>query len=162
MVAASCAIPVFFRPIRIGERDVVDGGVSEVCPVQIAVDRDASTILFINPMVPIRNDRSRICISAANGSCARFSEKGVGWIGEQAMRLMRAQSLTVAIERLRSAHPDVTLLHVEPRSDEMQLFMHSIMSFSANRELLAYGRECGRRFFATAPPAILSRIALSS
>jgi predicted acylesterase/phospholipase RssA len=78
MVAASCAIPVFFRPIRIGERDVVDGGVSEVCPVQIAVDRDASTILFINPMVPIRNDRSRICISAANGSCARLSEKGVG------------------------------------------------------------------------------------
>jgi predicted acylesterase/phospholipase RssA len=55
MVAASCAIPVFFRPIRIGERDVVDGGVSEVCPVQTAVDRDDSTILFINPMVPIRN-----------------------------------------------------------------------------------------------------------
>jgi hypothetical protein len=77
------------------------------------------------------------------------------------MRLMRAQSLTVAIDGLRSVHPDITLLHVE-RSDEMQLFMHSIMSFSANRELLAYGREFGRRFFATTPPAILSGIALSS
>jgi hypothetical protein len=24
---------VFFRPIRIGDRDVVDGGFSEVCPL---------------------------------------------------------------------------------------------------------------------------------
>jgi len=78
-VAASCAIPVFFRPIRIGDRDVVDGGVSEVCPLEIAVERGATAIVFVNPMVPIRNDRARICIPAPGGHCARLSEKGVGW-----------------------------------------------------------------------------------
>ena len=153
-VAASCAIPVFFRPIRIGDRDVVDGGVSEVCPLEIAVERGANVIVFVNPMVPIRNDRARICIPAGGGRCARLSEKGVGWIGEQAMRLMRAHSLATAIAALRS-NPRVELLHIEPGRDEMQLFMHSIMSFSAGRELLEYGRDSGRAFFASGGAAIL-------
>jgi predicted acylesterase/phospholipase RssA len=39
----------FFRPIRIGDRDVVDGGVSEVCPLEIAVERGANVIVFVNP-----------------------------------------------------------------------------------------------------------------
>lgn len=154
-VAASCAIPVFFRPIRIGDRDVVDGGVSEVCPLEIAVERGATTIVFVNPMVPIRNDRSRICIPTLGGHCARLSEKGVGWIGDQAMRLMRAHSLGSAIDAVRS-NPGVELLHVEPGRHEMQLFMHSIMSFSTGRELLEYGRDSGRRFFASSGAAILS------
>jgi NTE family protein len=153
-VAASCAIPVFFRPIRIGDRDVVDGGVSEVCPLEIAVERGASVIVFVNPMVPIRNDRARICIPASGGRCARLSEKGVGWIGEQAMRLMRAHSLATAIAALRS-NPRVELLHIEPGRDEMQLFMHSIMSFSAGRELLEYGLDSGRAFFASGGAGIL-------
>jgi predicted acylesterase/phospholipase RssA len=154
-VAASCAIPVFFRPIRIGDRDVVDGGVSEVCPLEIAVERAATAIVFVNPMVPIRNDRARICIPTPGGHCARLSEKGVGWIGDQAMRLMRAHSLGSAIDALRS-NPRVELLHVEPGRDEMKLFMHSIMSFSTGRELLEYGRDSGRRFFASSGAAILS------
>lgn len=154
-VAASCAIPVFFRPIRIGDRDVVDGGVSEVCPLEIAVERGATAIVFVNPMVPIRNDRARICIPALGGQCARLSEKGVGWIGDQAMRLMRAHSLKSAIDTLRS-NPRVELMHVEPGRDEMQLFMHSIMSFSTGRELLEYGRDSGRHFFASSGAAILS------
>jgi NTE family protein len=112
-IAASCAIPVFFRPIRIGERDVVDGAVSEGCPIEIAIQRGASLIVFVNPMLPIQNDRSRLCIPIAEGHCARLSEKGVGWIGEQAMRLMRAHSLGSAIDALRSSNPRVTLLHLE-------------------------------------------------
>ncbi len=71
------------------------------------------------------------------------------------MRLMRAHSLGSAIDTLRS-NPRVQLLHVEPGRDEMQLFMHSIMSFSTGRELLEYGRDSGRRFFASSGAAILS------
>jgi len=119
------------------------------------VERGANVIVFVNPMVPIRNDRARICIPAVGGRCARLSEKGVGWIGEQAMRLMRAHSLGSAIDALRS-NPRVELLHVEPGRDEMQLFMHSIMSFSAGLELLEYGRDSGRRFFASSGAAMLS------
>jgi hypothetical protein len=71
------------------------------------------------------------------------------------MRLMRAHPLGSAIDALRS-NSGVELLHVEPGRDEMQLFMHSIMSFSAGRELLEYGRDSGRRFFASSGAAILS------
>ncbi len=111
-------------------------------------------IVFVNPMVPIRNDRSRMCIPTFDGHCARLSEKGVAWIGDQAMRLMRAHSLDSAIDSVR-ADPRVSLLHLEPSRDEMQLFMHGIMSYSGGRELLEYGRDCGRSFFEGPDAAIV-------
>src|SRR5260370_28209491 len=77
------------------------------------LERGATVIVFVNPMVPICNDRARICIPTTEGHCARLSEKGVGWIGEQAMRLMRAHSLESAIDALRSTNPRVELLHLE-------------------------------------------------
>jgi NTE family protein len=128
-----------------------------VSPIDLAVKEGATQILFINPMVPILNDRSRICIPASQGNCARLSEKGVGWSGEQAMRLMRAKCLQSAIDTLQLTNPEVSLIRIEPSCDEMQLFMDNMMSFSASRELLAYGRECGRRhFFADSDPAVPS------
>lgn len=155
-VAASCAIPVFFRPIRIGDRDVVDGGVSEVCPLEIAVERGATAIVFVNPMVPIRNDRARICIPAPGGHCARAPIREGRWMDWGAGDASDAGPLLrSAIDALRS-NPRVELLHVEPGRDEMQLFMHSIMSFSTGRELLEYGRDSGRRFFASSGAVILS------
>jgi predicted acylesterase/phospholipase RssA len=155
MVAASCAIPFFFRPIRIGHRDVVDSGVSEASPIDIAVRKGATEILFVNPMLPILNDRSRICIPASQGNCARLSEKGVGWIGEQATRLMRAKCPESAIDTLQLINPEASLIRIEPSRIAMHLFMHNMTSFSASRELLACGRECGRRhFFASSDAAI--------
>jgi len=38
-VAASCAIPIFFQPIRIGDRDVVDGAVAGATAIDVAADR---------------------------------------------------------------------------------------------------------------------------
>jgi predicted acylesterase/phospholipase RssA len=149
-VAASCAIPVFFQPIRIGERDVVDGAISESNPVGIAIDHGARTLLFVNPMVPIRNDRSNVCIPATEGRCARIAEKGVGWIGDQATRLMRSSCAEVAMRNVHAMHPEVRVCVLEPSRDELPMFMHNIMSFSANLEYLEYGRECGRRYFAAA------------
>ena len=59
-----------------------------------------------------------------------------------------ASDLAFAIDALRSSNPGVKLLHLEPSCDEIQLFVHSIMSFSAGRELLSYGQDSGRKFFA--------------
>jgi NTE family protein len=146
-VAASCALPIFFRPIRIGERDVVDGGVSEGSPAGMAVERGAREILFINPLVPIRNDRAGVCLPRGEGYCARLGEKGVGWIGEQTMRLMRAQCLISALEAVRLVHEDVRVILVEPGRDEIPMFMQTFMSFAGRKDLLTYGYETGRKFF---------------
>jgi NTE family protein len=146
-MAASCAIPVFFRPIRIEDRDVVDGAVSEMNPLDIAVAQGAGDILFIDPMVPIHNDRGRVCLPRYGGRCARLSEEGVGWIGEQAFRLMRAVNAEASLKCLLEQNPDLRIATIQPERHEMPMFMHNVMSFDANTELLAYGRQSGLRFF---------------
>jgi predicted acylesterase/phospholipase RssA len=144
-VAASCAIPIFFRPIRVGDRDVVDGAIGEATPLDIAVARGARHIVYINPLVPIRNDRTTVCLPLDGGHCAHLSEKGVGWIGEQALRLLLATKLADTLAALASRHRDLVIHTVQPAQDELPMFMHSVMSFAARRELLEYGYQCGQR-----------------
>ncbi len=144
-VAASCAIPIFFQPIRIGERDVVDGAVAEATPLDIAAERGARRILYLNPLVPIRNDRTKLCLPLDGGHCARLSEKGVGWIGEQTLRMLLATKLTDSLAALGSRYPDLVIQTIQPAQDELPMFMHSVMSFAARKELLEYGYQCGRR-----------------
>jgi predicted acylesterase/phospholipase RssA len=144
-IAASCAIPIFFQPIRVGERDVVDGAVAEATPVSLAVARGARMIVSVNPLVPILNDRSKLCLPIDGRYCARLSEKGVGWLGEQAFRIMLAAKLEDTLLALRTRYTDLVVHSIEPCREELPMFMNNVMSFAARRELLEYGLVCGRR-----------------
>lgn len=144
-VAASCAIPIFFQPIRIGDRDVVDGAIAEATPLDIAAEQGARSILYLNPMVPIHNDRSKLCLPLDGGHCGRLSEKGVGWIGEQTLRLLLAAKLDYTLAALKVKYPDLSVFAIQPARDEIPMFMQNVMSFAARKELLEYGYMCGRR-----------------
>src|SRR2546421_2384614 len=51
--AASSAIPMLFKPIRIDGVDYVDGGINGNAAIDVAVDRGARLIVVINPIVPL-------------------------------------------------------------------------------------------------------------
>jgi predicted acylesterase/phospholipase RssA len=144
-VAASCAIPIFFQPIGVGDRDVVDGAIAEATPLDIAVEHGARHLIYLNPLVPIRNDRTKLCLPLDGGHCGRLSEKGVGWIGEQALRLLLATKLADTRAALLSRYPELVIHTIQPEPHELPMFMHSVMSFAARRELLTYGLDTGRR-----------------
>lgn len=154
-VAASCAIPIFFQPIRIDSRDVVDGAIAEATPIDIAAEQGARRILYLNPLVPLYNDRSKLCLPLDGGHCARLSEKGVGWIGEQALRMLLAAKLDYTLGALRAKYPDVRVFGIQPGRDEIPMFMHNVMSFAARKELLEYGRTCGQRAMESGVLALL-------
>ncbi|WP_027058677.1 patatin-like phospholipase family protein [Mesorhizobium loti] len=46
-IAASCAIPVAFAPVRIGERLLIDGAVTSNTPVRVAVGLGASRLIVL-------------------------------------------------------------------------------------------------------------------
>src|SRR3989304_4970379 len=52
-IAASSAIPGFFEPYTIGERDFVDGGVGYTGHADLAAERGAGAGGVINPVVPL-------------------------------------------------------------------------------------------------------------
>jgi NTE family protein len=49
-VAASCAIPGFYRPVKIGRRRYVDGGVCSVSNLDLVAGRGLDVVICINPL----------------------------------------------------------------------------------------------------------------
>jgi NTE family protein len=49
-VAASCAIPGFYRPVRIGGRRYVDGGVCSVSNMDLIAGRGLDLVICLNPL----------------------------------------------------------------------------------------------------------------
>ena len=65
-VAASCAIPGFYRPVRIGGRLYVDGGMFSAANLGLMAASDAELIVCLNPL----SSRQRGSLLAANGPIA--------------------------------------------------------------------------------------------
>ena len=49
-VAASCAIPGFYRPVKIGSRRYVDGGVCSVSNLDLVAGRGLDVVICLNPL----------------------------------------------------------------------------------------------------------------
>jgi NTE family protein len=49
-VAASCAIPAFYRPVKIGGRQYVDGGIHSLSNLDLLSGRDLDLVVCLNPM----------------------------------------------------------------------------------------------------------------
>ena len=55
-VAASCAIPGFYRPVRIGRRRYVDGGVCSVSNLDLVAGRGLDLVVCLNPLTSADRD----------------------------------------------------------------------------------------------------------
>ena len=57
-VAASCAIPGFYRPVRIGGRRYVDGGVCSASNLDLLAGRGLDLVICLNPLSSSADPRS--------------------------------------------------------------------------------------------------------
>src|SRR5438874_2048848 len=55
-VRASTALPMVYKPSRIKDRDLIDGGVLSTTNLDIAVEAGAKFVVVVNPLVPFVND----------------------------------------------------------------------------------------------------------
>ena len=139
VVAASSAIPLLFRPVRIEGRDYIDGSTGKVAHIDVAVRAGASTILIINPLVNISNDRQTVCLPRGDGRCATIREKGMSFIQDQASRIETRVRLDGEIRRCQVEYPSVKLYRIEPSSSEPMMFLHHTMSYTEREQILRYG-----------------------
>jgi predicted acylesterase/phospholipase RssA len=137
-VAASCAIPIVYAPVRIDERDYVDGGLGDLAHLDVAVDLGSQVVLVINPMVPIRSEVHLRDIPTGHGRMKRVRDKGLAWVYNQAFRMRSESRLLAGLDRYRSDHPGVEVLLLEPDPSDATLFMHSPMNFAARRAILTH------------------------
>ena len=139
VVAASSAIPLFFRPVRIEGRDYIDGSTGKVAHIDIAIKNGAATILIINPFVNIMNDRNLVRIPKGGGEAASIREKGMSFIQDQASRIETRVRLDGEIRRAQVEFPDVKIYRIEPSSTEVMMFLHNAMSHEQREQILRYG-----------------------
>ena len=58
-IAASTAVPLLYKPVRIADHDYVDGSVRGNASVDLAIERGATLVIVINPLVPFDNSDHR-------------------------------------------------------------------------------------------------------
>lgn len=134
-VAASSALPMIYKPVRIGHTEYVDGTLRGNASLDIAIEHGATLIVCVNPLVPYDNSRRASKVSQS------FSRRGFSAIASQVSRISTHSSLRYQIKQLRRQHPEVDIILIEPRADDQQLAFGNIMRYSERLEIARHGFE---------------------
>lgn len=139
--AASAAIPMLFKPVRIDGIDYVDGGLKGNAAIDVAVDRGATLVVVINPIVPLDSRHMHVPSSMRQQVGSRLTDMGMRGVYNQVFRGILHDGLIDHVRLVRNRRPDVDILLIEPRPDDEKMFFHELMSFSARLMTLQHGYE---------------------
>jgi predicted acylesterase/phospholipase RssA len=138
-IAASSALPLYFRPVTLKGMDFVDGGVGQVVNLDKPLERGSRFIVLINPVLPIRNEEGVVCIPTFTGLCARLREKGVTFVVDQAQRISARERFRLGLEHVRAQAPDAVVTVIEPDPRDSVLFMENLLNYGSRVAMLHYG-----------------------
>lgn len=120
-VAASCSIPGFYCPVRIGERRYVDGGVWSASNLDLLCDEGLDLVVCLNPM---------------------SSRDGVGRGPARLMRHQAGRRLGTEARRLRKAGTEVVLL--QPTREDLAVMGDNLMATKRRHEVIETALETTR------------------
>jgi predicted acylesterase/phospholipase RssA len=133
-VRASTALPMVYEPVRVGDRELVDGGLISTTNLDLAVEAGARLVVIVNPLVPYVNEARR-----ANPLQPRVSDMGFPQIGYQAFKLMTYQRLHEIRERWEERYPGVDFVLIEPDASDELMFRTSVMDYSSRVQIASHG-----------------------
>lgn len=97
-VAASCAIPGFYRPVQIGERRYVDGGIYSASNLDIVRDQSLDLVICLNPTSSLHPIRA---IDPREWGSLLFRQSTGRRLGSEAKKLEARGIQTVLVQPLR-------------------------------------------------------------
>ena len=109
-VAASCAIPGFFRPVEIGRRRYVDGGVCSASSADLLAGHGLDLVICMNPL----SSRHRVGGLHPLDRLGDLSREG------------NARRLRHEIKKLRAYGTEVVV--IEPTADDLEIMGRNLMS----------------------------------
>jgi NTE family protein len=117
-VAASCAIPGVFRPVEIGGRRYVDGGICSPSSLDLLADRGLDLVICLNPMSSLaqrvlRNPLDRLADVTRRGSGRR--------LGHEA-------------KKVRASGTEVVL--IQPTGEDLQLMGRNWMNSERRHDVI--------------------------
>src|SRR5439155_122708 len=116
-VAASCAIPAFYHPVRINGRRYVDGGICSVSNADLLSDRGLDSVVILNPMSSY--DR------AGGGPAQRIAD---------VMRGSAGRRLGHEVRKLRDQGTEVLVL--QPTTEDLAVMGANLMARGRRVEVM--------------------------
>jgi predicted acylesterase/phospholipase RssA len=138
-VRASTALPMLYKPVRVGDRELVDGGIISTTNVDVAVAAGATLIIVVNPLVPYVGDHDRSHPDMPGSRPSHISDMGMAQIGYQSFRLIAWQRLHEVAARWEKRYPDVDIVLIEPDADDRLMSETAIMDFTKRVEIARHG-----------------------
>jgi len=140
-VHASTALPMLYEPVKVGDREVVDGGIVSTTNLDIAVESGAKFVVVVNPLVPYVNDFSKTVPTLTGSRPRRVSDMGFPQVGYQVFKLLAYQRLHEMARQWERRYPGVDIILIEPEPDDELMFQTSIMNFTARVDIARHGFE---------------------
>jgi len=138
-VLASTALPMLYKPVKLKDRELVDGGILSTTNVDIAVQAGAKFIVVVNPLVPYVNDFEKRIPTLTGSRARRVSDMGFPQIGYQTFKLLAYQRLHELARRWEDRYPGVDIILIEPEPNDELMFQTSIMNYTSRVDVARHG-----------------------
>jgi len=138
-VSASGALPMIYKPVKVKDRELVDGGIVSTTNLDIAVNAGAKFIVVVNPLVPYVNDFKTKIRTLGGTRTRHVSDMGFPQIGYQVFKMVAYQRLHQMAHQWEQRYPGVDIILIEPEPDDELMFQTSIMNFTSRVEIARHG-----------------------
>jgi NTE family protein len=138
-VSASSALPMIYKPVKIKDRELIDGGILSTTNLDIAVEAGAKFILVVNPLVPFVNDFEKRIPTISGSRARRVSDMGFPQIGYQTFKLLAYQRLHELARSWEDRYPGVDIILIEPEPNDELMFQTSIMNYTSRVDIARHG-----------------------
>jgi NTE family protein len=138
-VSASTALPMIYKPVKVKDRELIDGGILSTTNLDIAVEAGAKFIVVVNPLVPYVNDFEHRIPTITGPRARRVSDMGFPQIGYQSFKLLAYQRLHEVARRWEERYPGVDIILIEPEPNDELMFQTSILNYSSRVDIARHG-----------------------
>jgi predicted acylesterase/phospholipase RssA len=138
-VGASSALPMIYKPVKVKNRELIDGGVLSTTNIDIAVEAGAKFIVVVNPLVPYVNDFEKRIPTLTGSRARRVSDMGFPHIGYQTFKLLAYQRLHEMARHWEERYPGVDIVLLEPEPNDELMFQTSIMNYTSRVDIARHG-----------------------
>jgi NTE family protein len=138
-VRASAALPMVYEPVRVKDRELVDGGIVSTTNLDIAVEAGARMIVVVNPLVPYVNDFRKEIPTLLGRRVRRISDMGFPKIAYQTFKLVAYQRLHEMARQWQERYPGVDIVLIEPEPDDELMFQTNILHYGSRLDVARHG-----------------------
>jgi NTE family protein len=133
-VAASCAIPGFFRPVKINGRRYVDGGVCSVSNMDLVAGRGLDLVICLNPLSTGTDANGETATRPGPGPLGRLAPLDPrDWLGALS-RGANGRRLAHELGKVRHFGTEVVL--VEPTPADHAVMGRNLMSTARRQQVI--------------------------